>query len=545
MSEKISNESAAARITPETLGRVAASEVAQCAALALGVALALALLGPSGGDEPAHLYRTELVRHGILVWDGYWFAGHYPLASYSLLYYFPAALFGNLQLTIAAIVASAALFAAITREQWGRDARWPSICFAVVASGPLFTGTYPFALGLLTALGTLRSLQRGHLWIAALCVALTLGFSPLAFLFLSIALVAIALVRRRFDRPVIVLGLAICAVGAFQAIALAAFAQDATYPFFRLGELVAVLSAGIIGTALSLQSPRGRLLAAFFALWTVAAMLAFVIPTPVGENISRLRGYLLPLILLAAILAGFRPRWLTVLAFGGALAYTLIPYVGAAPYRTDSGPAHAAFWAPAIAFLRAHEQPGYRVEVVPTNDHWEAYWLPHEGFPLARGWYRQLDYANNPLFYEAPLEPDEYLAWLRSLAVDYVLLPNTEIGRAGEEREAELLTSGKSGLRLVYSTPNWKIWAVPDPTPMLTGPGQARITRYGHDEIDGVTGAAGDYLLRVRFTNYWRVLEGSVCITEEPGGMTVLRSEKPGPFRLGISLDARGSAACS
>ena len=523
---------------------MAASEVVLCAVLAAAVALPLALLGPSGGDEPAHLYRTELVRHGIFVWDGYWFAGHYPLASYSLLYYFPAALFGNLQLTVAAIVASAALFAAIAREEWSRDAFWPSICFAVVASGPLFTGTYPFALGLLTALGTLRSLQRGQVWVAAGCVALTLGFSPLALLFLCIALVAIALVRRKFDRPVIVLGITVCLVGAFQSIALAAFAQDATYPFFRVGELVAVLAAGIIGTALSLQSPRGRLLGVFFALWTLAALLAFVIPTPVGENISRLRGYLLPLILLAAILAGFRPRWLTVLALGGALAYTFIPYVGAAPYRTDSRPAHASFWAPAIAFLRAHEQPGYRVEVVPTNDHWEGYWIPHEGFPLARGWYRQLDYAQNPLFYEQPLEPSEYLAWLHSTAVDYVLLPNTQIGRAGEEREVDLLTSGRSGLRLVLSTPNWKVWQVPDATPMLTGPGEARITRYGHDEIDGVTSAAGDYGLAVRFTNYWRILAGSICLAEARDGMTVLRAEQPGPFRLRIELGARGSAAC-
>lgn len=518
--------------------------VLDSALLSAAVALGLALFGPSGNDDPAHLYRTELVRHGILVWDGYWFAGHYPLASYSLLYYFPAALLGNLPLTIAAIVASAALFAAVVRHGWPDAALWPSLLFAVVAAGPIYTGTYPFALGVMTLLGTLRSLQLGLTWVAAGCVALTLGFSPLAFLFLCIALVAIAIVRARIDRPVVVVALTVCVVGAFQAITLAAFGQNATYPFFRVGELVAVLATGIIGTALSLQSPRGRLLAWFFALWALAALLAFVIPTPVGENISRLRGYLLPLILLAAVLARFRPRWLTVLALGGALAYTLIPYVGSAPYRTDGRPEHASFWAPAIAFLRAHERPGYRVEVVPTGDHWEAYWLPHEGFPIARGWYRQLDYAQNPLLYENPIEPTEYGAWLHSLAVNFVLLPNTQIGRAGEEREAELLTSGKSGLRLVYSTPNWKIWEVPDATPMLTGPGQAQITRYGHDEIDGVTGAAGDYRLSVRFTNYWRVLEGSVCLAQAQDGMTVLRAEKPGPFRLGISLGARGSAAC-
>lgn len=508
------------------------------------VALPLAAFGPPGGDEPAHLYRTELVRHGIFVWDGFWFAGHYPLASYSLLYYFPAALLGNVPLTVAAIVASAALFASIAWHEWGEDAFWPSLAFAVVAAGPIFTGTYPYALGLLTLLGTLRSLQLGRPWIAALCVALTLGFSPLAFLFLCLTLLAIALVRRRLDRPVVIVGTAVLVVGAFQAAALAVFAHDATYPFFRGWELVAVVAAGVIGTALSLQSERGRVLAAFFALWTLAALLSFVIATPVGENITRLRGVLLPLIVLAAVLARFRPRWLTGVALLGALAYTLIPYAGAAPHRTDSRSADAGFWAPAIAFLRAHERPGYRVEVVPTGDHWEAYWLPREGFPLARGWYRQLDYALNPLFYQDTLEANEYVPWLRRMAVRYVLLPNTQIGRAGEEREARLLLSGRSGLREVLRTPNWRIYELPGALSMLTGPGGARIVRYGHDVIEGSTARAGDYRFSVRFTEYWRVASGDVCLREAGDGMTVLHAFRPGAFRLEIAIGAHGSTVC-
>jgi hypothetical protein len=329
-------------------------------------------------------------------------------------------------------------------------------------------------------------------------VALTLGFSPLAFMFLCLTLLALALVRGRLDRRVLVLGGTVAAVGAFQSAALAVFAHDATYPFFRGWELVAVLAAGVIGAALALTGRRAPVLAALFALWTLAALLAFAIPTPVGENVSRLRGYLLPLILLAAVLAGFRPRWLTAVALIGAIAYTLVPYVGAAPYRTDGRAEKAAFWAPAIAFLRGHENPGFRTEVVPTGDHWEAYWLPHEGFPIARGWYRQLDYAQNPLFYEDALTPAAYSQWLRRMAVRYVLLPSTQIGRAGEEREAALLLSGRSGLEPVYSASNWKIWEVPKATPMLTGPASSRITFYGHDRLAGAVSATGAYRLAVR-----------------------------------------------
>jgi len=540
----MSKASAAARAMPGTLGARVSGEVLGAAVLAAAVALPLALFGPSGGDEPAHLYRTELVRHGVFIWDGYWFGGHYPLASYSLIYYFPAALLGNVPLTVAAIVASAALFAAVVQDEWGSAARWPSVAFALVASGPIFTGTYPFALGVLTLLGTLRSLQLRRVWLAAFFVGLTLGFSPLAFMFLCLTLLALALVRRRLDRRVVILGGTVAVVGAFQSAALAVFAHDATYPFFRGWELVAVLSAGVIGTALALASRRAPVLAALFALWTLAALLAFAIHTPVGENVSRLRGYLLPLILLAAVLAGFRPRWLTAVALIGALAYTLVPYVGAAPYRTDGRPENAAFWAPAIAFLRAHESPGFRTEVVPTGDHWEAYWLPHEGFPLARGWYRQIDFAQNPVFYGEELTPTAYTRWLRRMAVRYVLLPSTQIGRAGEEREAALLLSGQSGLKPVYSAPNWRIWEVPEATPMLTGPASGQITSYGHDELAGTVSAAGDYRLAVRYTTYWRVALGSVCLQQAGDGMTVLRAPRPGPFRLEIALGAHGSAAC-
>jgi len=67
----------------------------------LGAAVLLAIAPPLG-DAPAHLYRTLLVQQGVLVWDNLWYGGHYPLASYSLLYYLPAAVVGNIPLVFAA-----------------------------------------------------------------------------------------------------------------------------------------------------------------------------------------------------------------------------------------------------------------------------------------------------------------------------------------------------------------------------------------------------------------------------------------------------------
>ena len=520
--------STAVRAMPGTLG---------AAALALVVGLALVLFGPPPGDLPAHLYRTELVEDGVLVWDTFWYAGHYPLAAYSLLYYFPAALFGNDVVAVVSVVASSVLFASLARREWGEAARWPSLAFALVACGSLFSGTYPYAAGLAAALGTLKALQLGRAWVAVALAALTLGLSPLAFLFLVVASLAVFLgLGMPRGRSSVIFGAGLVVVGLFQGVLLLVYPQDSEYPFFRLSELLAVVGLSAACAALALRGgPRGRTLAFFFGLWALATAVAFLVSSPIGENVTRVRGIVLPLALLSAALASYRPRWLAALAVSGALAFTLVPYVGAALHRGDTRSAELAFWEPALRFLDEHWTPDYRVEVVPTGDHWEAYWVPRAGFPLARGWYRQIDIAQNEVLYEEPLEPDAYRAWLRSLGIRYVLLPDTQLGRVGEEREAELLRSGRSGLREVAQAGDVTVYELPDPDPVLTGPGAARITSARHDRITGEVDAAGIYRLAVQWTPTWRVKAGPVCVQEASDGMTSVVAEKPGAFVLGVS----------
>ena len=209
--------------------------------------------------------------------------------------------------------------------------------------------------------------------------------------------------------------------------------------------------------------------------------------------------------------------------------------MGAALHRTDTRSGEAAFWQPAVDFLAENRSPGERVEVVPTRDHWEAYWLPRAGIPLARGWYRQLDIAQNPLFYEEPLAPDAYRAWLEGLGVRWVLLPDTQLGRIGEEREAALLRSGAAGLEQVARAGDVTIYEVPDAVPILTGLGEARLTALGHDRVEGEVGTPGVYRLAVRWTPTWRVEAGDVCLREGEDGMTAVVARSGGPFVLGVS----------
>ncbi len=169
-------------------------------ALAFAGAALLVVLAPPTGDAPAHLYRTLLVREGVLVWDNLWYGGHYPLASYSLLYYLPAALVGNLPLVFGAVVLSAVLFASLVEREWGaagtgRRARSAS-------SRPARSSSAPTATRSGSPRGSARCARSSGdgRWLAAAAAALTLGFSPLAFVFLCLVLLALVLARDRCGR---------------------------------------------------------------------------------------------------------------------------------------------------------------------------------------------------------------------------------------------------------------------------------------------------------------------------------------------------------
>ena len=513
-------------------------EIAFGSLVTAAVASLLLLAGPAPGDAPAHLYRTFLVRHGVLLWDNLWYAGQYPLASYSVLYYLPAAVFGNLPLVFGAALVSTALFASLTLREWGAAALWPSRVFGVLAAAPLFTGLYAYSLGFATMLGALRALQARRTWAAILLAGLTVGFSPLAFAFLCLIFAALWATRRRVSKRVLAVGGGLAAIACFEAATLTLFATPGSYPFHAVN-FAGVLGVSGLGVLLARRARGGRQIAAFFALWALGSVVAFVVRSPLGDNWTRLDAFVFPLMLLTASLAGFRPRRLVTLALTVALAYNVVPYLLLVPYRLDSRPAHAVFWRPAIAFLRRHSGPNFRVEVVPTAAHWESYWLPASGLALARGWYRQIDVADNPMLYRSRLDAAAYRDWLRANGVEYVLLPATTLDRDGAPLEARIVRSPSSGLVLVGRDATGNIYRLPRATPLLTGPGQARLIRVGHTTITGIVSAAGGYLLRVHYNPYWK-LHGTGCVRRGPARMTLLELSAPGPFSLTVVETADG-----
>ncbi|MDX6481635.1 MAG: hypothetical protein QOG85_2145 [Gaiellaceae bacterium] len=504
---------------------IGAAVTAIIAALVLG-------FGPEPGDAAVHLYRTYLVRHGILVWDNYSYAGWYPLASYSLLYYLPSAVVGNLPLVFGAAVASTVLFSSIAMREWGRAALWPSRVFGVLAAAPMFTGLYAYSLGFTAMLATLKLLQLRRPKIAVLTAILTVGFSPLAFAFLCLIVVSYAVAQRRLERRYLIIGIGLAVSAAIEGAALIAFRSDAgIYPFHWI-DFLGVMVVSALGVLVARHARGAAPLTAFFALWGLGSVLFYVVPSPFGDNWTRLGAFVLPVMLLTASLAGFRPRRLILLALACAFTYNLVPYFLLIPSRLHSEAQQQVFWKPALGFLRTHDVPGYRVEVVPTAAHWEADRIPKAGFPLARGWYRQIDEVDNSILYSKDLDAASYVAWLRSAAVRYVLLtPTVPLDWDGGPREAEIVQSRAAGLTLVFHSKNWLIYELPHPTPLLTGPGNPVVSAFGHTVTRGSVSTAGRYLLREHYIPYWH-LTGAGCVARGPNDMTVLNLTRPGPFSL-------------
>jgi len=111
----------------------------------------------------------------------------------------------------------------------------------------------------------------------------------------------------------------------------------------------------------------------------------------------------------------------------------------------------------------------------------------------------------------------------------------------GASSEADLLRSGQAGLVPVFHSSDWEIFELPRAVPILTGTGAASLTRLGHEQVAGWTKTVGVYRLRIRYTPYWRVAAGRLCLERAGDGMTLLRVFRPGRFELRSAVRALGA----
>lgn len=541
-----------------------------CGALATLPAALYVAIQPRVGDFAAQVYRSRLP---LTAWDANWYAGHH-LPGYSVLFPPLAWLLGPALVAGIAAVAGAAAFGALVDGYFGPVARPGAWWFATLGiSSELFSGRLTFVLGAALALGSLLALQGGRTWLGGGLAAATPLASPVAALFLALALVAWALARRSL-RP----GLVTLAVVLPALVVLLLFPEGGSEPLYRayLGTTLGMTLAA----ALVLPPESSRTLRTALVLYAMGTVGAFFIATPVGSNVGRfgelLAGPVLACVLLetrasvAALaplaaaasvyaLRGFGP-WYEPGALVGAGALliglmwrpgpryrSILILLGLAPFAiwqwsqtavdldhaSDDSATRAAYFRPLIGFLDRADRPRlWRVEVVPMREHWESVEIA-DRFPLARGWERQLDRKNAALFY-GPHSWRHYHAWLEANDVRFVAVPDAPLDYPAG-REVAAIRYRAPYLQPVWRSAHWRVYQV-TPLPRLVVPSRgSRIaaTALGPDGVTIVANSRGSALVRVHYSRYWR-LDGG-CVSRE-GDWTRVAPSRPGRLMLSVSV---------
>jgi hypothetical protein len=470
--------------------------------------------------------------------------------------------------------------------------RWHVALYGAVAlAGNALSGRVTFALGTLFALAALcvvfawprQSDSRVERWsrgvLAVLASVLATASSPVAGAFLG--LVAVALwVRRR--RP------AACALGVPPIVVVAVSA--ALFPFSGRQPMAwySTILPIAIGVAVVILTPRHwRLVQAGAVLYVLSVVGAWLIPSPVGTNVSRLGLLFGGVVLVAAVAIG---PWRTSLIgrrygaraaavmLGMALitstiwqtAYAVRDVVSSAPPESFTSDID-----PLLDQLDARDADLSRVEVVPTKSHREAAAIaPH--VPLARGWNRQADAERNPVFYrDRDLTPEAYKRWLHRWAVRFVVLSTAAAPDPAAADEADLVAAGQPYLDRLWSDDDWILYEVRHATPLVSPP--AKVVAYDAAELTITTPTAGRIVIRIADSPWLSLVDangdplpeddifegadpfglgGSACLThlasEQPEDATkpprddwlVLHAPAPGTYRIAAPYKLPRGTSC-
>ncbi len=498
------------------------------AALACVLATIALLLGWRGVDQAAQTYRVvQYQLHGLMLWDSGWYAGNFPL-GYSVLFPAVAGTFGLRAVAVASAVVATWSFDRVIRTYLGARplGTW---YFAISTLLPVTIGQWPFLAGEAAGLLALVCMQRGRRPLAVALGLLSALFSPLAAAFLAMSCLAWAaynLKRRRWIIATAVVNLAV--IGAIGLL----FPGTGPFPFPWTGLVPTELLCLTALTPLVRTTPAVRLGALFYA---ASSLFSFVVANPLGGNAPRLAASIgVPLLacflttpgpalarlsqssLLRRVARGrnlFLPgrwRYLAVVLVVPFAVWQWAPWNGIITSPARASFTQASFYTPIVKEL-ARVAPGpVRVEIPPTLDHWEsAYVAPYVA--LARGWERQLDIADNPIFYTpGALTPSSYEAWLNAEGISYVALPTAPLDYAARA-EGALLRSGKlTDLAPVWSSPDWKLWRVTSSPGLISGPGT--LDSLVPDHLTITARAPGPMTVRVSYTGFWAVTSGNACV---------------------------------
>lgn len=493
-----------------------------------GVAFVLAK--PSVNDLWAARARASAVEHGVgLTYWFSWFGGGTTPGNYSVLTPYLCAAIGTELVGALAAVAISVLIPVLVR-----DTRYPlpaSVVGAVVVCCNLWNGRIPYLLGGAIGLGALIALRRGQRTLTVGLTLVSILASPVSGAFIGLGLSGTFLTTRtKAYRPII----ACAVVTAGLALIAVAFAFGMPGPEPFSNGLFLEVMGGLLALWVSWPADHVR---TTLGVTLIAVVSVWAIPNGLGSNISRFVLSCLPVLVLAT---STRRRFWAV--FGvlpvvcmslGTTAYDLF-------YATKPISSVAYYQGLAGRLDQLPDLRNYRLEVVNHGAHAGDDALVGHAL-LARGWETQEDTALNGVLNQPTLDAVTYKVWLDNNAVGYVALPNDSTdGHA----EYKLVQTGQAGyLHRIWSSPQWQLFRVDDPTPIVGRP--ASMVSHDQKSMTITVPCACTIAVRVRWSKFLvAALSDSApgtapvlaTVVDDGTGWSRLTTSEPGTYVLRGSL---------
>ena len=516
---------------------------------ALALAVLLMSSAPPAVDQAAHSHLQQIFdAHGFELWDNSWYLGRYTFVNYSFAFYLLSYLIGLKTVAAISVAATTGLISLLSDRYFPGSFNGNRRLSLLVVPCMVLTGAWPFLLGVAFVLLALLMYSLGRKFLFLVVSTLVFLSSPLALLALVLLIAAaevpfeLVVIRSQWGNfarrtsSSFYLDVAVLLV-LVQFVSTRAFPDHGHYPYW-FSDLVAVEIFALLCYVLVpknlIHALQLRMLIIGYGL---ANLLAFLTTSNLGSNATRVIDFAFPIIVALLGLRKVSFRVIFTLLLAPVLVWNLMPLtqiLSGAIYQTSK----SAFWSRLWPALERNIVPGSRIELVDTSNHQGDYYLPAMGFTIARGWFRQDDFPQNQIFYgQQALTQSQYLSWLRRSGVSLVVLPPGpyDFSSVGE---AQLISSGKSGLLPIAEIGRARIFKVPDPASVVRAPGGTYIgAKIGLDSVTINVLVPGTYNLSLFYSPYFKTSGGTVCANAE--GMTTWIINNPGPHRLIFDLSVR------
>jgi hypothetical protein len=497
----------------------------------VGLALYLILVPPVP-DFAAQATRAEIFdKLGNVTWWPGWYGG-IELPSYSVI---APGLMGTIGVATTGAIASAICM--WVAHQLLRDSARPraaSVVFAASVLLNLFGGRITFLVGLAPAMLAVLALKRRHPWLAGIATVVSVLGSPLAGLFTGIVAAAVLVADPSRRREALVTGLA-------TGVSLGVLAVKFHNPGV-MGSPPGQMFLAILGLALVVIACRDRTIRTGAVIVAIGLVACMIFPNSVGLNLTRMVW-----LLAAPLIVGYghRPDRHVVALTLLALLFPSID-VSWQLAEADSPSASQSYYTPLLSQLHnrmnTDQRLGQRIEVVEPQTKGAARYVG-ESMPVARGWERQADITDNPIFYQdGALNPASYRQWLDDLAVAYVAVPKTKLDFASVD-EAKLISAGLPYLRVVWHNSDWTLYQVLGSAPLAQ---HAQVLSVDGNQLRLWVPHRGPVSLQIRWSDHLAVLDGSQpvsagvrahgCLSQN-GQWTILHAHRMGAYVLTSDFD--------